>query len=418
MKKLFKQEWKFYLVASLLLGVVLIGYNLFEGYLFYYWRMTDIAWEIPGLMKEMCCVPMANIWITAAAYIIIKFYRYWRERNGYGREFLVMLPIKTREREIFYILADVGFISIPNIVYWILVWRYGVSVLSDADIEIPWLLSAILPLVVVEIAYLLMLFAVSRFIESLIVNGVWKIIGAIAAVALLFGSLYMSEDIFSVGGKTEEIYYFLQDFVSLDGRNFYGNGNRDYESEWEEYTRYMEEIGSKFFASEEINKVTDLYNGEWSSGLEVLYNGEPIEKTFLMVEAKGTEEAEKSEYQMKLRQAAFDWASYDFEMKQFGEYGTIPESYIVWANLVFSLFLIILTVYLAGKREYSKSMFYFNFAKYIFAVLIGCIVIAVGFAVGEGNGQTIWQRLLIVFSAICLAGLCSYYLTPEHNAKL
>lgn len=418
MKKLFKQEWKFYISAILLLSMILIGSGWYMRELFsFFWTVDDFVCEIPWFLSTICYVPIENVWITVAGYVVFKFYKYWTERNRSGREFLVTIPVKKRTRELFYILADGALVLVPNIIYAAAVWWYGILSLSKLDVEIPWMLSALLPMVVVEISYLLMLFAVSRFIESLIVNGVWKTIGALVAVILLFCSLYMSEDIFSVGDKTEDIYYFMYDFAYLDGRNYYED-NLEMQANWKEYDKYIEKITSKYNTEDEMTKVTDLYNGQMSSGLEVLYKGKPIEETFLDIRPEGDGEEEKDRYQMDALQSAYDWLSYDSEMRAFEDYGVIPKAESVWANLGVSIFLIILTIYLAGKKDYSRSMFFFGFAKYIFAVLVGCFVLVFGFALGENMGQTILQKIMIVFSAICLSGISVYYLTPEHNSKL
>lgn len=417
MKKLLKQEWKFYIGAILLLSAILIGYTWLEGGVFSF-RWENVAYDIPRLLRDICYIPMENIEISMVAYFIIRFYKYWTERKSCGREFLVTLPIKARTREIFYILADGAFVLVPNIIYSIVVYGYGFCSLSEMDVEIPWLLSAILPLAVVDIIYLLMLFAVARFIESLIVNGVWKIIGVIIAAALFFFSFSLAEDIFSLSKPTEAIYSFLMDYIYVDGRSYYGACVSEEEqdeliSEYEKYERCIERIASKQVENDQQMKVTDWYNGEWSSGLTVLYKGKPIEQTF--IERSSASEGEA--YIMEVQQAAIDWVIYDFEMSNFGESGEIPKANAVYANLGFAILMLFLTVFLAGKRDYSKAMFYFSFVKYIFVVLIGFMIVAFGFGIGESEEQAIWQRILIVLSAICSAGLCSYYLTPDHSLR-
>ena len=277
MKKLFKKEWKFYGAAIVLITLVLIGYDIAPEEVWYSDEVApyELSWWIPSMIRGVYCGDTTIIVIIAIAYVLIKCHHYWNERNSYGRDFKLTLPVKKRAMEGFYLLADMTLVMLPCVLYR--VWQYTVAV-SDMEklhVEIPWLWSAMLPLLLADLAYLFMLLAVFRFLEGLIVNGVWKVAGAAAVIALFLLGMLLVESVFpNEEDLTDIVSEFTWDFCMPEDR-YTGTGI----DTWEIWENAEQELLDKIYNSREEDvsiQFEQLYNGEMSPNLEVLYNEKPL----------------------------------------------------------------------------------------------------------------------------------------------
>lgn len=402
MKKLLKHEWKFYGSITLLLTVILIGWQWgLRGGEYYPWglyefEIEDVFYFVPDMLKSMYYIEVGNIVITVAAYCLLKLYQYWTEKSSYGRDFLAALPVRKTERACFYLLADVVFILLPNIAYILIRYVRMKAMLADYQIMVPWLFDAVLPMILAISAYLLMLFAVSRFIESLIVNGVWKIFGSVAVGMMCIICLLC----LGIGDT----------FILIGCR---GNIMYRYDNWGTEFNQKYKEIYDRGFNVDDV-ELTDLYHGEYGSGLEVYYEGEPIEDAFYSLEAYYRDNNWRGFQENPVYYVALQWLDYDREMRELVDYGKIPDEELVQGNLALAAVLLLLAGCLAGRREGSETILYFRFAKYLFAFLVSLTVCCMALQLD----MAIWQMGMTVFAAIAAFLLCVNRLTPREERWL
>lgn len=396
MKKLLRHEWKFYAGITLLLTVILIGWHFGADDYFneYMVEIDSMLFIIPSMVRGMCDIETANIVITVIAYYLLKLYQYWTERNSYGRDFLVALPVRKKEAACFYLLADALFILVPNIVFILVKYVRIKTTLTNGHVTVPWLFDAVPSMILTTAAYLLMLLAVSRFIEFLIVNGVWKIFGSVAVGAMCMISL--------LGLEAGEAFIFIDQRENMMMRWT--------EEDYVEYDRKYNEIYDRGYDVEGV-ELKDLYNGEYGIGLEVYYEEQPIEEAICRLEAYYRENERKS---TPAYLVAINWMDYDIQMREAGNYGKIPDMPLVLGNLALAAALIVLTIWLSGRQAASETLLYFGFAKYIFAVLSGLTV----FCGGMFLEMEIWQKGLLVLAALGAFLLCVNWLTPREERWL
>lgn len=413
MKKLFKKEWKFYTTAIVLITLVMIGYNFWEEEIWYSYEAIpyELSVFIPFVLNKVCLRNTANIVIIAIAYVVIKCCYYWNERNSYGRDFKLTIPVKERVVEGFYLLADMALVMLPVVLYRSGQCLVAVSELKKYHVEIPWLWSAMFPFLLKDIAYLFMLLAVFRLLEGLIVNGVWKVAGAAVAIALFLAGLCMAGYVFPKEEYLSEISDFAVDFLLPDDEYSYVEIDINNWEKWENAENELIDKISDLRGKNENIELEQLYNGEMSPDLEVLYNGKPIEDSFYSIVEEsckewGTEENDSNEI---ASQTAFEWMRYDFEMQEFACYKKVPDAESIWGYLGMTAAMCILTLWLAGKRDASKSIFYFDFVKYMYGLLCGSVVLFVGLA----TSIFLWHRILIIIVAVCTVLICIYWMTPK-----
>lgn len=152
---------------------------------------------------------MDNIKIIMIMLFAMKIFQYWTERERYGREFMVTLPVKARAKKGFYVLANGILIMSSMAIYTMTILIYLKNIFQYSEITIPWFSKAVLGEMVTSIAYMLMLLGMVEFLEILFVDGIMKIVG----VAGMFGmSAYMMEAGFDVFWKIKwvsKLYGFL-----------------------------------------------------------------------------------------------------------------------------------------------------------------------------------------------------------------
>lgn len=418
MKKLLKHEWKCYGGAILLVVLVMVGYNLGTTGWRYYLDLdavtTFLSYELPYALRSACYVNTENIIITVIAYCIFKLYRYQTERNSYGREFLATLPLKKRTVEIFYLCADCAFVLLPNIVYWIGKFVYIRRLVAQYHIEIPWLFAATFPVIIVTAAYLLMLLAASHFVESLIVNGTWKIFGAAAMLIMLSGILIMVEE--TVADTSDYIW----SLVMINERtqiydppyDVYDASSVEYAEKWDDIWNIYEDIKD----SQDVDiRLEDLYNGEHGIDAKIYYDGEPVGEAFYkMAEGQLPHPAMRDGYSTGqfVCDVALEWLHFDEEMRGFEHYGRIPEPEVVWGNFLLAVMLFVLAILLASEKEAASQIFYFSFVKYVYALLIGITICYIGMMAAED----LWRAVLVIISSVCAAVLCVHWMTPERKS--
>jgi len=412
MKKLLKQEWKSYGAAVLMLSIFLIGYGFYsERWSLDVLEPYDFSWHVPMLLQCACNVHMENIIITVIAYCIFKLYKYQVERKRCGREFLASLPVKKRTAELFYLVMDCMFVILSNGIYWIVDYLCTRKMLLLSRIEIPMVLKSMVPQFIVTVVYLLLLLAASHMVESLVVNGIWKIFGAVAALFLLFGVVCMGTELVCAEvGVYDYIYYFM---LIGDRGNIYGSTYDDYE--FEEQSGIVYQIYEEKSRKGEEVKLEDLYNGR-EGGPEIYYDGKPIKEAFYdMAEGKFGKNFEGSRTSSELAYITADeWIEFDCGIKNMEKAGRFPESAVTGGNLLVAVILFALAVWAAGKREASSQIFYFSFVKYMYALLL-CITV---WYMGMPGAEVLWHKALVLIGGVCIAVLFVYWMTPERKIRL
>ncbi len=412
MKKLLKQEWKSYGAAVLLLGIILISYGFFEErWSFDVLAPNEFSRCVPMLLQRACNVHMGNIIITVIAYCIFKLYKYQVERKRCGREFLASLPVKKRTAELFYLVMDCMFVILSNGIYWIVDYLCTRKMLLLCRIEIPMVVKSMVPQFIVTVAYLLLLLAASHMVESLIVNGIWKIFGAVVALFLLFGVVCMgTESVCTEVG----IYDYIFDFMLVGEReDIYGSNYDDYE--WEEQHWIVYQIYEEKDRKGEEVKLKDLYNGR-EGGPEIYYDGRPIKEAFYdMAEGKFGEDFGEGRTSSEMAYITADeWIEFDCGIKNMEKAGRFPEPAVTGGNLLVAFILFALAVWAAGIKEASSQIFYFSFVKYVYALLL-CITV---WYMGIPGAEALWHKALVFIGGVCIAALFVYWMTPERKIRL
>lgn len=393
MKRLLKHEWKCYLAAILLTSIFMLGYqfdNIFEGnYLekiissyndgaqsdfeqndIGEYGIDNIYFPITGFVDSVSygllniANDQWNIVILGIALLIIKFFQYWNEKSVYGREFIVMLPVKKRTRKGFYVLADSIFVAASMLIYTVGALVYVIYGLRRYEIEIPWLTKAVIGEMLTSISYMLMLLGIIEFLEILFVDGIMKIVGGVSMLGMSAFVLQKGFDAFYKVQFVQKLYGFL----TLKGAG----------------KQYFEEDTINFFSI-----------GEWRHSITdppILFQGQSL----------GELPYEKWGFNL----------SFDEEFSRIYDFTHIS-TYAGWVvcYLIIGCIMAGIAIWLAGKSDVSQHGFYFGFGRVLFSIFVG----AAFFAMCIGAVKVIWHKLLVVGAAIVIIVVLIYLMDPNRK---
>lgn len=370
MKKLLKQEWKYYLFFAL----AVICHLFITGRL-----NPDIA-DISEMFAngDSCSIIQSSLYFLAEdvtfllfnhAVIIISLYIllfkgmiFWVEKDSYGREFFQTLPIRRSDRVWFHFIMDSLLVILAVSAYAVFLYMQIVNRLNMQKIELPWLGKTICGEGITCICYILFLLGVINFTESVFVDGFIKIVGSVSMVGM--SSCMLSQLLYRNPGNiiVQKLYGFFA----------------------------MESVGGSYYSF--INEDADWYSGDnwdWMHSVlqpEIFYKGESWDFAFTDPYLDGL------------------YRFYDFSH---------CSSYIGYALAYFGLAIVLLgfAVRLSQKQELSKQGFYFSFGKYLFSVMFS----GTFFAMMLDYAVAIWHKCFILVSAILICILLIFCMTPDRK---
>lgn len=376
MKKLWKQEWRYYLFFALVVFLSLCIRGSVINYEKWIWEEGDgtFGFLSLGLYVEMLLYAVGSfilgeeIGIVFIFVVMEKGILYWLEKEEYGRNFLQFLPVKRRERAVFHLLMDTLLILCTVTGYAIFLYIHCTKQLTAAEIGIPWLLRSICGETVTAVCYLFFLTAVISFLECFFVNGFAKTGGSLGGFGMIAYTIFLLAD-----GNRDSI--FFQSLYGLFGLKAAGN------------CYYVTEIPKVY---EERLTLHWVHDGICPP---IFYKG-------------GIFEA----YREYFYSDGSVYAGDGMEIGRLYDFSCLT-SYIGYALAYLGLALVLagLVVWLSGKQELSKEGFYFSFGKY----LLGAIISITFFAFSYQGEAAIWHKCLVFFAVLVLYVVLIYAMNPK-----
>ena len=393
MKKMIKHEWKRYLVLIFLTSVLLLGYRIYfidswtvdyleaivgdyngekqleyaNGEEFGEYDISQLSYYIWDIVIRISYGFLYgnSICMVIGILLLLKCFRYWNERNSYGREFAVTLPVKGRVRKSFYVGADFVFVISSMFIYTVGILAYVTNLFERNAIELPWLKKAVLGEMLTCIAYILMILGVIEFLEILFVDGSMKIAGTVGIFAMVIFLLETAAEVLYKEDWFQEIYGFFT----------------------------LNRVGNQY-------ALTDNKCIEWTHAItnpEILFQGQPLIEVI-------SEKSQWSEHVMQYFEEPEFCRMYDFS------HISAYASYVV-VYLIIGCIMAGIAVWLVGKTEASKSGFYFSFGRYLISILVGVTF----FEVCIKGADALWHKIFIVVAAFGVAVLLVYKTNPERK---
>lgn len=185
MKKLLKQEWKFYAGIFLVTVYILVQTNMHFDATFNVLTSEDIEFWMDAQIFELHQVVFFLLPQIIILFLLIrKALVFWIERSSYGREFLQTLPVKRMQRMRFHLCMDVLYVLLSVVAGFVINYITLNQYVSDKGVEVPWLLSSVIGEAVLVSCYLLFILAFMNFWEMFFVDG---FVRSIAVAGVLFG---------------------------------------------------------------------------------------------------------------------------------------------------------------------------------------------------------------------------------------
>ncbi len=381
MKKLWKQEWKYYLffILATILCIYFVGNDgylrpLFEHWLDYdgseYYEVMRLNFCLQVLAGDINDLILKNVVLIIAVFLLLeKSILWWLEKEEDSRHFLQFLPVKRRKRFLFHFMMDSLLIFVTVIVYAIFLYLKASVFLQSLNMEIPWLCKSMCGESITIICYLLMLLGFFYFMESIFVSGFTKILGTVSGIGML---AYLLNALFMRNPGSNLI------------QNIYGFFS-------------MEATGNSYYS---VIKDNPFSKGTWLHARmqpTVFYNGELFEgyEEFALMD-----KAEPFYEQLNINRF-FDFSH--------------PSTYLGYAAAYLGLAIILtgLAIWLSEKQELSKEGFYFSFGKYIFSAMICGTFYSIAYIIDD----VLWHKWVVVIADLILFVLLIYGMTPKKESK-
>lgn len=385
MKKLFRQEWKYYLVflIAMLCWLCLNSVMFREHFDITSSKadsaLTNIWWFITymdlwignGYVYDLTTAVLRPMLVSI---LLLKGGIFWIEKDSYGRDFFQTLPVKRVDRMQFHLLMDSMFIVFTLVIYGFILYLYARHEFTMVELELPWFGKSVAGLIITDISYLLFLLGIINFLECLFVNGAIRFFGIISCMGMFS---YIVNQLFTMN-VSNNLMQKLFGFLFLQSA-----GNRTFSAEWA-----WNRVAAPW--------LWDFVGGWTHASLtpEIIYQGKPLEYT-LENTVGGVSYISETDMFSTL---------YDFS--KIGSYG-----WYVLAYAVLAVIFVALSIRLFGKQELSKEGLYFSFAKYLFSVLI-CGAFYLFLNVDSGK---IWHALLSVAATVILFIILVILMTPDRR---
>lgn len=393
MKKLFRQEWKYYLLfligivccLSVRSGVfrdmwplgldedlprvagviVFLGGNMeYDVGHFYLYGLTDVV-----LMPMMISI------------LLVKICFFWIEKDSYARDFLQTLPVKRVDRIRFHLLMDSLLIAVCLTIYGALVYCDAQQRFAASGLELPWFGKSVAGLIITDICYLLFLLGIINFLECLFVNGAIRILGVVSCMGM---SAYSAVRLF-ITNESSSLVQKVFGFLFLQSV-----GNRAYSLELARSRAASVAVNHIFVGNSFIGWTHDMFSPE------IIYQGKALEYTI--------ENLHTIEPGLDISRFS---TLYDFS--RISSYGWYALAYIGIAALLAGT-----SIWMFGKQELSKEGVYFTFAKYLLSALIsGTLFLFINVNPGE-----LWHVCFSAAATVLIFITLVILMTPDSRERI
>lgn len=379
MKKLFRQEWKYYLFFLVAMVCWLcLNSSMFSENPYLINRAATLAdidmfmsymkWWVGGVyvydLTTGVLVPML------VSILLLKGGIFWIERDGYGRDFFQTLPVKRVDRMRFHFLMDSFLVVAALAIYGCIFYLSARHDFAGIELELPWFGKSVAGLIVTDISYLLFLLGIMNFLECLFVNGAIRFFGIISCMGM---SAYIMAWIFTKN-ESNNLLQKLFGFLFLQSA-----GNRTYS------------IGPAWLGADSP-WMPDPFDGWVHEPFipEIICQGKPMEYS-------------------PMNYDGWSGVSTLYDFSKISSYG-----WYVLAYVVLAVILATLSIRLFGKQELSQEGLYFSFAKYLFSALIcGTFYLFL-----NENSNEIWHVVLSVTATVIIFILLVILMTPDSRERL
>lgn len=389
MSKLWKQEWKYHIFFVAAVTVILIISCDLRGNLRFLGEWSQVVGEsllyddgdgklafwryVVDSVECMCCdVNLAFtskiIWIVFGGLLIKKGMIYWVEKNACGREFFQSLPIRRNERMLFHLLMDVMTVIVSVVGYTFYEYSLIDSGLERYGVELPWLNTAYIGLVLVCVSYILMVLGWLYVVECIWVSGTMKIFGFCGSLLMIFVVLSNMFQRFDESKVAQSIYGFFS----------------------------RASVAGNYYSLDDPNPSSVGFRYEWVHDcleIPMIYKGEVINVETML------------QYQGELYGRASELDRlYDF---------THPSTYMyhVIGYLLIGIVLFVIAYKLSSKQELSKGVFYFDFGRYLFSGMMAATFYAL---IMEAQIYA-WQGVVNIAATIIVFVVLMYLLDEDRK---
>lgn len=375
MKKLFKQEWKYYLLFLLAMLVLLFAregryYNKEVVDQIVISSYSDLQYDNQVMNGELwwwiggyvCNIDMISgvLPYVLMGILAVKAVFFWLEKDSYGREFIFTLPVKRIDRMRFHLVMDSLLIVISVVVFTTYMYWQVDEVLTRLRLVIPWMAPAIFGEMLTCIAYLLFLLGLINVLECMFAGGFLRIVGIAVS--------------FFAGFEILRYIFRLNDGIKWI-QNLYG------------YFA-LESVGGCYYQTASTGNykfgawVHEVVNCEvYCKGKPVKIAGNPLLDDYIAG-----------------------------NISRLADFSNVS-SYIgyVLGYLALAVVLMGIAAYLVKQQEVSKQDFYFVFGRYLLCAMIsGYFMLTVMvYAVAA------WHKYVIVASGIVVYLLLNYCMAAD-----
>ncbi|MDO5156841.1 MAG: hypothetical protein Q4D51_12845 [Eubacteriales bacterium] len=407
MKKMFKSEWKQYLIALCVICFMTVGQLLSNVCIVYLGDNVIGSYDLLGELASdnfsfttsfLSNGDLELLSSEIVLFIVFKMIVHIVERKKNYHEFHRTLPVKARTKRLFYICMDFLIVMIPLTICYIINWKLEHDLLSVVDISIPWLGK----LFAIKYGTTLLFLAVGiiayHFVDSFVSKKIWSVPFCIIVVFMLafVGEILMVE----LPGS-----YSSYDLEFIKIQNQRETFNRKY---W-----HNVEVSPNEYLSQPVTvPLEECYQGQFQPEIQVLYQGQSIRERYIsdIESAKKDINFDEETRNKNIRDISERWLEYDTELLEMQVYLKNPYLDVVGMILIVFVILFGLTVWLDGKQKEQKTgFFYFEIAKYIFGFLAGVVVFLGLWMLGET--AFVWMCV----SSVLVFALCVYVLSSERK---
>lgn len=350
MKKLWRQEWKYYLLFLVAALVWLCAGN-------HVWELFSDPLSVDSLvnMREplniisfvgfdldfqvgyVCVAALLGVSVCLPVLVVLlvgKGFIFGLEKNSYGRDFLQLLPVKRKERICFHLTMDSLLVLLVLTIYGLIFYFKVEGFLARAEISLPWLGRSVFGMIATDICYLWFLLGIINLLEVLFVNGRTRLAGVIACMGM---SAYVVSWLFD-HNTARPFYQKLFGFI------------------------FQKLSGGRFYSPELAAKLNYL-PGNWAHKMltpEILYQGKPLEYMAEYVYAGKTELVGTVNLSIL------------FDFSRWSSFGWYALTYLVLGAV-----LAVLAVRLYQRQDLSKEGVYFSFVKYLVSLMVSITIFLV-----------------------------------------
>ena len=358
MKKLWRQEWKYYLTMfGITSTLIVLGIIREFNYLCQDYDDMRIGFSMPQRVEMVSSyiVQDARTFMSIAATLTLwmvllhKGIHMWIKKEESTRNFLICLPVQRGEQFRFHLLMNVCYIVISilfSAVVQIIAWK---QFFAEFHFDIPWLEKGIFGIAVVLIGYLLMLLGIVYLLENQFVNGKLKLFVTATGMCMLGYDLNLLFGMFKTSRLMQKIYGIFRT-QSVGPMYCSLSGGFPYQGEW-------------------------IHDGV---SAPIIYDGKTIYSEF-----------------------GYETCAQTYDLATDASYLFYVFFYLFIAALLFAF-----SNFLVKRQEASKNVFYFKGGSY----MVSTFVTFTFFRMTFDAKMRLWNQILSFVASILLFVLLNYLL--------